>query len=424
MKNFSVLSVTVLLLVFAPAARAADPVSIEDRFHALEARVDRLEQENAALRQQLATPPIAPAAPRPASATADRDRLAAPANSPVFVVPTGHENRLAIGGYTQIQAEFGDAGDARFAGDADRIYFRRSRLNVTGSFAEHFDFKVEAEYGGYTNAATTGLRLQANEIFLNWNRYPAANVRLGQLKSAFSAELLSVEYKGAIIERTIGAERISDGRQLAAEVTGELFHGRVNYIVLAGNGNGSNSSANDNSKFLQTAHVDVVVHDSPAAGRLVVGTDGLHSTDTGLSKLGPNFDAVAGGAVDNLFTGTRDGWGFDASWHLNRFELASEVLRMRYRPVNRVPAASFLAESWHVTASYFIVPAQWQAAVRREHFDPNTALPGNSTNNWWLGLNYYLKGDDLKFMVDYLFGSPAGLPHDHGRVFTRFQVLY
>lgn len=331
---------------------------------------------------------------------------------------------MAIGGYTQIDAEFGDAGDARFAGIADRIYFRRSRLNVTGSFAEHFDFKVEGEYGAYTSAATTGLRMQANEIFLNWSRYPAANVRIGQLKSAFSAELLSVEYKGAIVERTLGAERIGDGRQLAAEVTGELFDGRVNYIVLAGNGNGANSSANDNSKFLQTAHVEAVVLDSPEGGKVVVGSDGLHSTDTGLSKLGPGFDAVAGGAVDNLFTGTRDGWGLDASWHLNRFDLASEVLRMRYRPVNRVPAASFLAESWHVTASYFLVPTKWQAAVRREHFDPNLSLAGNSTDTTWLAFNYYLKGDDLKFMVDYLFGHPAGLPNDHGRVFTRFQVLY
>ncbi len=423
MKNLSALPATFLLLAVISATHAAEPLGIEERFHALEARIDRLEQENAALRRQLAASPAGPAPLSPLS-SAEHDRASAKAIPPVVVVPTGHESRLAIGGYTQIQAEFGDAGDARFAGVADRIYFRRSRLNVTGSFAEHFDFKVEGEYGGYTNAATTGLRMQANEIFINWSRYPAANIRLGQLKSAFSAELLSVEYKGAIIERTIGAERISDGRQLAAEVIGELFHGRVNYLVLAGNGNGANSSANDNSKFLQSAHVEVVVHDSPAAGRLVIGADGLHSTDTGLTKLGPGFDAVAGGAADNLFTGTRDGWGFDTSWHLNRFDLTSEVLHMRYRPVNRVPAASFLAESWHVTASYFVVPTQWQAAIRREHFDPNTALAGNSTDNTWLGLNYYLKGDDLKFMIDYLFGRPAGLPHDHGRLFTRFQVLY
>jgi phosphate-selective porin len=414
---------TATLLLLASAARAAELPSVEDRLRALEAKVGALEQENTALRRQLTAPPAASSSPRPAT-IADQDRVSAKATAPVVVVPSGHETRLAIGGYIQAQAEFGDAGDARFAGTNDRIYFRRARLNVSGSFAEHFDFKIDGEYGAYTNQAATGLRMQANEIFINWNRYPAANLRIGQLKTAFSAELLSVEYKGSIIERTLGAERVGDGRQLAMEVLGELFNGRVNYIVLAGNGNGANSSANDNSKFLQSAHVDVVVHDSKAAGHLNIGAGVLHSTDNGISKLGPGFDAAPGGTIDNLFVGTRDGWGLDAAWHFSLFDLSTELLRMRYHPVNRVPDASFFSESWQVTASYFIVPSHFQAAVRRDHFDPNTTLAGNATDNWWLGLNYYLKGDDVKFMVDYLVGHPASLPHDHGRVFTRFQIVY
>lgn len=423
MKTISFL--TAGLLTLASAAHAADPLSIEDRLRALEAKVDVLQQENAALRQQLTgTPATIPSGTAPHTAASDHFRTSSTDVPAVVVVPNGHVNRLAIGGYIQAQAEFGDAGDARFAGINDRIYFRRARLNVSGSFAEHFDFKIDGEYGAYNSAAATGLRMQANEIFINWSRYPAANLRIGQLKTAFSAELLSIEYKGSIIERTLGAERIGDGRQLAVEAVGELFNGRVNYIVLAGNGNGANSSANDNSKFLQSAHVEVVAHDSKPAGHLVVGSSVLHSIDNGVTKVGPGFDATPGGTIDNLFVGTRDGWGLDASWHLSLFDLSTEVLRMRYHPVNRVPAASFSAESWHVTASYFVLPSQLQAAVRRDHYDPNTALASNATDTWWLGLNYYIKGDDLKFMVDYLFGSPAGLPNDHGRVFTRFQVVY
>ena len=418
-RNHPALHSTLLLLALAAPARAADPLSVEDRLRALEAKVGALEQENAALRQQLAAPAAA-ATPAPAPS----DRNAAAAISPVVVVPNGHENRLALGGYTQMQAEFGDTGDARFAGTGDRIYARRSRIWVTGNFAEHFDFKVEGIYDANTNGVVTGARMQANEISISWVRYPAANIRLGQLKPAFSLELLSAETNGVIIERTIGSERIGDGRQIGAEVTGALFNQRVNYIVFVGNGNGSNTSANDNNKFLQSARVDVVVHDSPAAGRLVVGADAIHSTDTALSKIGPGFDAVPGGAVDDLFTGTRDGWALDATWHFGLFDLTTEMLRMRYRPVDSIPAASFLGDSWHATAAYFIVPTRLQAAVRREHYDPNTAVTGNSTENWWVGLNYYLKGSDLKFMVDYVFGRPAGLPNDHGRFFTRFQMIY
>jgi hypothetical protein len=311
-----------LLLALATAARGADPVSVEDRLRALEAKVDTLEQENAALRQQLGAPPVF-ATPAPAPT----DHNPAAAISPVVVVPVGHETRLAIGGYTQMQAEFGDTGDTRFAGIADRIYARRSRVHVAGNFAEHFDFKVEGAYDANTNGAVTGARVQANEIFINWNRYPAANIRVGQLKPAFCAELLAAETNGVIIERTLGSERIGDSRQIGAEVTGALFNQRVNYIIFVGNGNGVNTSVNDNSKFLQTAHADVVMLNSPATGRLVVGADVLHSTDTALSKPGPGFDAVPGGTIDNLFTGTRDGWAFDATWHLGLFDHISSCRR-------------------------------------------------------------------------------------------------
>lgn len=395
------------------AAQAADANSLETRLRALELKVDALQQENASLRRQLgAAEPTVP----PRSATS-AEPIAA-------IRPFGQETRLVIGGFTQMQAEFGRTGDARFNGATDRIYARRSRLSIAGSFQEHFEFRIEGEFGASAVTPGTGLRAQANEIMLGWNRYPAASVRLGQLKEAFSTELLATEYKGPLIERSLGAERLGDGRQLGAAVNGDFFGQRLGYLGFVGNGNGSNSSANDNRKFLQTARLYAVAFDSAAAGKLTVGADALHSTDAGLTKLGPGFDSVPGGALDNLFTGTRDGWGFDATWHLGLFEVSTEFLRMRYRPVNAIPARSFLAESWQLTASYFLVPQKLQAAIRRENYDPNHSLHGDSTDNWLVGLSYYIKGDDLRIMVDYLFGHPAGLSGDQGRLLTRFQVVY
>ena len=418
-KNHPALHFALLLLAFAIPARAADPLTVEERLRALEAKVGTLELENAALRQQLAAPPAPPPAPH---ATENHDRPPAPA--PSLVVPRGNETRLTISGYMQMQAEFGGTGDARYAGAADRLYMRRARLGIAGDFPGNIDFRVEGEYGAGAIGAATGLKVQANEIFINWSRYPAANIRVGQLKTAYSTELLGTEYKGAIIERSLGAERIGDGRQLAAEATGDLFHQRVSYILLVGNGNGSNSSANDNSKFLTSAHVEAVVHDSPAAGHLLVGGGVLHSTDAAVTKLGPGFDSVPGGAIDNIFAGTREGWGLDASWHLGLFDFSTEMLQMHYRPVNRLPTASFNSRSWQMTAAYFIVPAFLQVGVRRAHFDPNTSLTGNSTESWWFGLNYYVKGDYMKIMADYLVSHAPDLPNDHGRFLTRFQIVY
>jgi phosphate-selective porin len=385
------------------SVQAAESSSLEARLRALELKVETLQQENNSLRHQL-------------GATAKE--------AGIQIKPLGQESTLVIGGFTQMQAEFGGLGDARFAGATDRIYVRRSRLALAGSFNEFFEFRIEGDFGANSVTPGNGLRAQANEIMLGWKRYPGAVVRLGQLKSAYSAELLATEYKGPLIERSLGAERLGDGRQLGATVGGEFLNQRVGYLIFAGNGNGSNSSANDNRKFLQSARAYAVAFDTPAAGKLTLGADALHSADAGLSKPGTGFDSVAGGAVDNLFTGTRDGWGFDAMWHLGRFEVSTEFLRMRYQPVNAIPRREFLGEAWQLTASYFIVPQKLQAAFRRENFDPNHGQRGDSSDNWLVGLSYYLKGDDLRIMVDYLFGHPAGLSGDQGRLLTRFQVVY
>jgi hypothetical protein len=402
------------LLAACVVAHAAEPASLEDRLRALELKVDTLQQENTALRRQLGAPePVA----KPHGA-------GEPAAAAVVPIPSGQESRVVIGGFTQMQAEFGGVGDARFAGAGDRIYARRARLSLGGSFAEHFEFRIDGEFGAASTTPTTGIRAQANELLLGWNRYPGASVRVGQLKPAFSAELLAIEYKGPLIERSFGAERMGDARQVGVAVNGDFLGQRAGYVVFVGNGSGSNSSANDNRKFLQTAHVYAVAFDSPTAGKLTVGADALHSVDAGIAKLGPGFDSVPGGALDNLFVGTRDGWGLDATWRAGLAEVSTELLRVRYRPLNAIPARSFDAESWQITAGYFVLPRQVQAAVRFEHFDPDTARAGDSTNNWMTGLTYFLKGEDLRLMVDYLFGHAAGQLGDQGRVLTRFQIVY
>lgn len=402
-------------LALSGALIAADTPSLEDRLRALELRVDALQRENADLRRQL-TPPPAPTASRPAQPTT--------ADTPVGIPqPGGKEAKLVVGGFLQAQAEFGDAGDARFAGVADRLYFRRARIYLAGSFAENFDFKIEGDFSANSLSPGTGLRAQANEYFIGWSRYPTATIRVGQIKSAFGSEYLASDTRTPTIERFLASDRLTDSRQPGVMLGGEFFNHRLGYLVGVANGSGMNASANDNSKFHQSARLFGTPFES-AQARLTLGANVMHSEDLALSKPGLGLDSVAGGALDNLFTGRRDGWGADIAWHLGLLDLSAEVLRVRYHPANRFPASSFTAQGFHVTATYFLLPKQLQAVLRHEQFDPNLSCGGDSTENWVAGFNYFIKGDDLKLMVDYVFGRAASLPHDHGRLLTRFQVLY
>lgn len=399
--------------------RAAAAATIEERLEALEAGYAQLKEENARLRDLLA----AKTAPQAQAASAPPADAPQPAATP-RVVAKGNERKLEISGFIQGQYEAGDAGDARFAGINDRFFFRRARLMVAGDFAEHFDFRLEADFGANSLGASTGVRASANEIYVNWNRYPAANVRVGYLKPAFGGDQLWSDTTFDTIERPLASDRIADGRQPGLGVYGSFLDKRIGYLVTAGHGNGSNSSSNDDDRFLGAARVYGTLFDSTGAGRLVAAANVMHSGDSAVSKPGFGFDATAGGAVDGIFRGKRTGWGGDAQWTLGRWQVGGEYLRERFEPDNALPRRKFDADGWQLTASYMLVPARLQAVLRREVFDPNLDLAGDTTENWLVGLNYLLKGNDIKLMINYLFGDAPGLPGDSGRLLARVQLMY
>jgi len=412
--------------IFLSAAQAATP-TIEERLQALEAGYAQLKEENAELRALIAAGTGA-GTPAPAIApeTAAPVVSVAPANNdaPAQVLAAGKVARLTLGGFVQAQYEAGDAGDARFVGVNDRFYIRRGRVSVTGAFAEHFDFRVEGDFGANSHSAASGLRVSANEIYVNWNKYPAANLRIGYLKPAFGAEQLASDPTTPTIERFLASDRIADGRQPGLGLYGSFLDKRLGYTVTLGNGNGSNSSLNDNDGFLGAARVYGTLFESSRAGRLTGGINAMRSDDALVLRPGFGFDLNGSGLPDAIFRGERSGWGIDARWSLGRTTLSGELLRENFKPDNATPAADFDAQGWHLTATYMLLPQRLEAVLRREVFDPNLDVAGDATENWVGGLNYLIKGSDIRLMINYMFGDAPNLPDDSGRLLARMQIVY
>lgn len=385
-----------LLAILSSACLPAQTApSVEERLKALEQQVQGLAKENAELKQQLGWKGAA---------------------APVLPQPGGKETKLIVGGFLQGQAEFGRAADPRWAAVKDRFFFRRARIYLAGSFAEDFDFKAELDLQGNTLGAGTGQLARANEIYINWRKYAFANVRFGQLKPAFGAEALASDTSIFTIERSLASDRLTDGRQLAASVAGELWGRKLSYLAVVANGNGSNVSANDNSKFSKSARL-AYTPVATAGDKLTIGVDGLWTDDVNVTKSDL-------GLPGNLFTGSRRMSGVDVTWTHGRLDLNAEWLHGTFKPAGALPAARFVAEGWQATAAYFLIPAKLRAVVREEAFDPDTAIGGNTMHTTTLGLNYYLKGEDIKFMLDYLNGQMPGSTTDGGRLLTRVQVVF
>ncbi len=342
------------------------------------------------------------------------------------VKPAGKEPTLTIGGLLQVQADFGDRGDPRFAND--RFYLRRARLNVTGKFLEEFDFRLEMDLSGNLGT-TTGLRAQMTDGYITWNRYREANVRVGQFKTGFGFEQLYPDPRLLTIERTLANDRLTLSRQVGVQVGGELLDQRMTYALGAFNGNGVNNGANDDNRFLQVGRLTALpwrgsMFGGPATWS--VGVNGYSTHDANVSpgtELG--FDSTPATADrDNIFAGQRDGAGIDTQFVSGRFELWLEGLKVTWKPTSLRPRSKIESEGWYVQAGAFVIPQRLQVVLKSESFDPRKDAALDEIRTETLGLNWYLKGHDLKLMADYLRVHQDREPKDQDKVLARLQVLF
>ncbi len=392
--------------LLTPFARAQNG-SLEERLQRLENEMGALRKENQQLRTELGI----------------ESRV-----GQSVVKPAGHEPTLSVGGRLQFQAEFGDKGDARFTSGHDRFYLRRARLNVQGALTEEFDFRLEGEFAGALTEST-GYRAQLTDAYVNWHRFDFASIRAGQFKTPFGYEQLYAGLQLPTIERSLGNDRLTAGRQIGVQLGGNLFGKRFSYTAGAFNGTGVNTNANDNDQFMWAGRVSALAWQGTLAGqdaRWSLGADALTTADSNLPSQPAEFgfDFVPGGTKDNIFAGRRKAGGLDTQLHAGPFDLWVEYLRARFKPLDRVPSSDFDAAGWYAQAACFVIPKQLQAVVKYEDFDPNLNLSANSTRTWTLGANYFLKADDLKLQCDYLITDIDGQPAKNKKLVLRLQTIF
>ncbi|MFT3868159.1 MAG: porin [Nibricoccus sp.] len=375
----------VLALLALPAFAAP---TIEERLSELEKKVSALAAENAALKKELG--------------------YSKDGKPPVFVAPAGKETKLVLGGFIHANGEFGDVPDARWAGISNRFFLRRARLNATATFGGDFLAKVEADFGANTLGASSGLRAQLTDGYLQWNKYAFSVVKVGQFKTPFGFEQLASDTKTHTIERSLPNDRLTFGRQIGVGVSGDVVEKRISYSVGAFNGSGVNTTTNDNDQMMWAGRVSGLVVDTKLGDtplKWSVGTNALRTRDTG---------------TGTAFSGVRKGLGIDTQVAIGSGDIWAEWLRGENRTTAGVVTK---AEGYSLLAAYRITP-KWQGVVRYENYDSNTATTNTTTKVWTTGVNYLLRGEDLKLSLNYLIGDqPEGFD-DGDRLIGRMQVLF
>src|SRR5437773_6253546 len=278
----STIIAAVALVLPAVQPLGAQTASDSARLEKLEQAVDQLQKRNAelesevkSLKKQTASE-TQPAAPGKTKTQITWDRktyvektVAAEEKPKVYAEARGSEIKLTVGGFIQVNFEDGDvsAFEGRFGQTAlkDRFRLRRARINLTGEFAEQFDFKIEGDFE-QSDAAITALKsvdlttgktttvsnstrteLSGTDIFINWHGIPEANIKLGQWKAPFGLEQITPDTKLFMIERSLPTGALTPERQVGVQLWGKpLTHlwpyeeDLVTYYAGIFNGNGRN----------------------------------------------------------------------------------------------------------------------------------------------------------------------------------------
>ena len=192
-----------LLLLATVRPLAAATASESDRLEKLERAVEQLQKRNAELEaevsslkaKQTAVVPEGKMKTKIISEGKTYVEKVVEEKLPVYVQQRGPELKLVLGGFIQVNFEDGDvsAFEGRFGQTAidDRFRLRRARINLTGDYAEQFDFKMEGDFGQSDGTSGNRTAFSATDIWVNYHQFPAAQVKIGQYKAPFGLEQLT-----------------------------------------------------------------------------------------------------------------------------------------------------------------------------------------------------------------------------------------
>jgi phosphate-selective porin OprO and OprP len=460
------IGVAITMLVLAVRPLHADPSTDSDRIEKLERAVEQLQERNAELEQEVRSlkktssfaPELSGEGKTKTQIYSDgktyvEKNVLAEEKPPVYVGPGGPEIKLTLGGYIQAQFEGGDvsAFEGRFGLNAlkDRFRLRRARITLTGEYGENFDFKIQGDFEQSDGISSSRTAFSGTDIFINWHQLPEANIKVGQWKAPFGLEQITPDELLFTIERSLPTGAITPERQIGVQLWGRPFTNLwpeqkdlLTYYAGIFNGNGRNTTNNDNNNFMYVGRLELLPWHGKVLGQdssLKLGADILNSRDDKGTNISQTLNLLVnkdGSLSPFTLPGAdeRTAWSLDAWLNIGPFDLIGEYFQedVDGRTVNGVRPgfADFEPSGAYIQGSYFIIPKKLQAVVKWEELNPGQ-FGNDGIHSITGGLNYYIHRDAIKLMANYIHtwsdfraARPGTGDDNFDEFIARLQVIF
>lgn len=292
---------------------------------------------------------------------------------------------------------------------------RRAKFKLEGWFYKpELEFEMQVNWPDVNGTPPARFLEDAN---IDWDvtKKKQFRVRFGQFKAAYGRQQLTSSGAQQFVDRADTDGRYNPGRETGIALWGTVGGNKLDWRVMASNGNGRSQDANDNDKYLYTARVMWQAVGNTRMNQWGSGAL-LTEGDLGDSAQGALF-AVAGNVAknDRRFSATTSvnddtQWGGDYVFKYKGFASVGEYTYRNSTPyTGSVAGTKFKDKGFLLQASYAIkapgvVPGGgfWELALRYSVIDPtNKATIANDRTEVGGALNYYANKHNLKVQADY-----------------------
>ncbi len=320
-------------------------------------------------------------------------------------------------------------GGTEKAGDMKPSFrIRRAKFKLEGWFYKpQLEFELQLNW---PDASTSQPNRFVEDANIDWDvtGKKMVRVRLGQFRAPYGRQQLTSSGSQQFVDRSIVDERYNPGRETGLALWGTLLDHKLDWRVMASNGNGRSQSANDNARLLYTARLQYQLLGSArmnqwASGQLM--TEG----DLGDSAAGPLL-AVAANILhnDRHFASTSAGssnnkdlqYGGDFLFKLRGFsaiaeytmretekQLFTEITEEDAKKVVESIDPKYRDQGFHLQASYAFKTgalgpgSMVEVAGRYARIDPSDAKQNDRRTEVGAAVSYYYSKHNFKLQADF-----------------------
>ena len=307
---------------------------------------------------------------------------------------------VTMGGYGQARYTIYDDD----SGMDDTFSLSRLYWMMRGTVAEDWSVHV----GAYLSHDFVLL-----DATLTWEIDPMFNLSAGQFLLPFSFEQLTSSSKLDTVDRAVISDSCCDHRDIGVRANGSLMENKVTYGVAIVNGNGINTTDNNDKKDV-VARVQVqpfLGTEGPLAGLLVAGAFQTGEQPMmGVDALGAEI--VLGDEKRTRYIGT-------AVWKFEDIKLQGEYLQQELED------SGITADGYYVLGTYDLEVAGQtvQPVVKYEQMDPNDDVDDDETKRTTLGVNWFA-GPKTKISVNYRIIDEEPVDVDNNELIAQWQQAF